>query len=116
MGQGAALLGLMHGHFDVPNLNEDVVADEDEPSRGIHTGIGVVIPMQKILETIEHPELVAMRKKIVADLRKQNGAKADVISDDEGGAAPPASDANPKHREDFNFLVGAAAQKREQED
>ena len=38
MGQGAALLGLMHGHFDVPNLNEDVVADEDEPSRGIHTG------------------------------------------------------------------------------
>jgi hypothetical protein len=55
LGQGAALLGLMHGHFDIPNLNEDVVADEDAPTRGVHTGIGVVIPVNKILETIRHP-------------------------------------------------------------
>jgi hypothetical protein len=115
MGQGAALLGLMHGHFDVPNLNEDVVADDNEPTRGIHTGIGVVIPLQKIIETIEHPELVAMRKKIIDGLRKESGATADTIPDNDGGAAPPASDANPKHREDFTSLVGAAARKRAQE-
>jgi hypothetical protein len=58
-----ALMGLMHGHFDVPNLNEDVVTDEDAPTSGVHTGIGVVLPVHKIIETINHPDLVALRKK-----------------------------------------------------
>jgi len=68
----------MHGHFDVVNLNEDVIADDDEPTRSIHTGIGVVIPVRKILETLEHPELVAMRKAIVSRLR-QSGAVPDIV-------------------------------------
>src|SRR5450759_1450503 len=54
--QGMALLGLMHGHFDVQNLNEDVVTDDDKPERSVHTGIGVVVPVEKIVETIQHPE------------------------------------------------------------
>ena len=70
MGQGAALLGLMHGHFDVPYLNEDVVSDKHTPTQSVHTGIGIVIPVSKILETIRHPELTAMRKAVVANLRK----------------------------------------------
>ena len=64
--QGAALLGLVHGHFDVPNLNEDVVADTDGPERSVHTGIGVVIPVDKIVETINHQDLVAMRQEFAA--------------------------------------------------
>jgi hypothetical protein len=89
----AALLGLMHGHFDVPNLNEDVVTDEEEPARGIHTGIGIVIPVDKIVETIQHPELVAMRKKAISELRK-TGATADLTTED----FPPsiASNSNDK--------------------
>jgi hypothetical protein len=67
--KGLALLGLMHGHFDVPNLNEDVVADDDTPERSVHTGIGVVIPLEKIIETINHPELSATRRKIVSEGR-----------------------------------------------
>lgn len=113
--QAAALLGLMHGHFDVPNLNEDVVADANEPERSVHTGIGVVIPVEKIVETIEHPELVEMRKKFVEQLRKQ-GATADLAPEHVEAPVLPANDENPKHREDFNSLVGAAARKREQED
>jgi hypothetical protein len=81
MGQGAALLGLMHGHFDVPNLNEDVVSDTSAPAQSVHSGIGIVIPVNKILETIKHPELTAMRKAVVTNLRK-GGPMADVISDD----------------------------------
>jgi hypothetical protein len=115
IGQGAALLGLMHGHFDVPNLNEDVVADDDEPTHSVHTGIGVVIPVRKILETIEHPELVAMRKDIVSRLR-QIGAVPDVVPDEGADAVPPASDENPNHLEDFNRLVDVAARKRQQDD
>jgi hypothetical protein len=63
LGNPIALLGLMHGHFDVPNLNEDVVIDRDEPERSVHTGIGVVIPVEKIIETIQHPDLTEMRKR-----------------------------------------------------
>jgi hypothetical protein len=73
--QGCALLGLMHGHFDVQNLNEDVVSDENEPRRSVHTGIGVVVPVTKILETIRCPDLVDMRKAAVASLRE--GAEPD---------------------------------------
>jgi hypothetical protein len=110
---GAALLGLMHGHFDVPNLNEDVVMDEEEPTRSVHTGIGVVIPVEKIVETIQHPELVAMRKERVKEIRK-TGATADLATDP--SAASHANDGDPTHREDFNSLLLAAVQKRESED
>jgi hypothetical protein len=106
------LLGLMHGHFDIQNLNEDTVLDSDEgTTKGINTGIGVVIPVEKILETIDQPELVEMRKKAITEHRKKGGAVADFAADD-----PPASDANPNHREDFNSLVNAAVQKPESKD
>jgi hypothetical protein len=46
MPQPLGLLGLVHGHFDVDNLNEDVVADHiGDVSRGIHSGIGVSSPL-----------------------------------------------------------------------
>jgi hypothetical protein len=48
------------------NLNEDVVADQDDPQRSVHTGFGVVVPVEKIIETVKHPELVAMRKAVAA--------------------------------------------------
>jgi hypothetical protein len=67
--QGSCLLGLVHGHFDVRNMNEDVVADEDALGRGVHTGVGVVIPAQKIIETIEHPTLVSMRETLLRQHR-----------------------------------------------
>jgi hypothetical protein len=109
LGDPIALLGLMHGHFDVPNLNEDVVADQDEPERSVHTGIGVVIPAEKILETIQHPELIEMRKKKAKEFRESGGATADLLADEE--AAPLATDANPNHRADFNSLLDAAVKK-----
>jgi hypothetical protein len=69
--QLAALIGLMHGHFDIPNLNEDVVTDDSEPERSVHTGIGVVIPVEKIVETINNPELVALRKSAAETFREK---------------------------------------------
>jgi hypothetical protein len=114
------LLGLMHGHFDVQNLKEDVVLDDDaDGTRGINTGIGVVIPVEKIIETIrDHPELIEMRKKGIEDHRKKFGATPDLADTDasENAADPPASDENSKHREDFSRLLGEAARKRELKD
>jgi hypothetical protein len=116
--QFCALLGLMHGHFDVRNLNEDVVTDEDAPDRGVHTGMGVVVPLEKIIETLRHPDLTAMRKQNAEKLRKDSGASADLAVDDPVASAdpPPATDVNPKHREDFNSLLGAAVKTPAQED
>lgn len=56
------LLGLIHGHFDVKNLNEDVVTDDVLGGKiGIHSGIGVVVPAIKILETLNHPDFLKLR-------------------------------------------------------
>jgi hypothetical protein len=57
------LLGLMHGHFDVENMHEDMVIEDAASANGINTGIGVVIPVEKIIETIHHQTLVEMRRK-----------------------------------------------------
>jgi hypothetical protein len=106
------LLGLMHGHFDVTNLNEDVVSDSDGGSlASINAGLGVVIPAEKIVDTIAHPEYVKMRKQ-GREKAQKDGAKPD-LSDE---PSPPANDANPNHREDFTRLLGAAARKPAQED
>ncbi len=59
------LLGLMHGHFDVEDLNLDVVLDNaNDATSGIHSGIGVVIPVEKIIDTVMHPKLVEEKTKI----------------------------------------------------
>jgi hypothetical protein len=51
------LLGIIHGHFDVGN--EDVIADDIAEGLGaINTG--VVVPVEKIMETICQPELSKM--------------------------------------------------------
>ena len=73
-GERTCLLGLMHGHFDVQTFTDDIVVDIDDGSgrpSGINTGIGVVIPVEKILETLSHPELVSMREEAKAELRRR---------------------------------------------
>jgi hypothetical protein len=72
------LLGLMHGHFDVANLTEDIVTDvQGDSATGLNTGIGVIIPVQKIIDTLRQPNLVALRKKTYDELRSKNGATCD---------------------------------------
>ena len=66
------LLGLVHGHFDIQNLNSDAVLEDGERAiSGIHSGIGVVIPVEKIIETVMQPKLAKMRLKIVEDERQK---------------------------------------------
>lgn len=48
------LLGLVHGHFDAPAI-ADKVEDDDAQSSAerINVGIAIVVPVEKILETID---------------------------------------------------------------
>jgi len=55
---GLHLLGLMHGHWDVP-----ISFANAEEGEAVNMGVSIVIPAKKILETLYHPELVAMREE-----------------------------------------------------
>lgn len=61
------LLGLVHGHWDIRADRIKTVADPGpDAKRGddaINSGIAVVTPAKRILEALDRPELVAMRKK-----------------------------------------------------
>ena len=78
------LLGLIHGHFDIRNLEYDSVV-EDSGGFGINTGIGIIIPGEKILETVYQPDLVSERLAIQKSLRQQN-------SEGMGGEPRPTDD------------------------
>lgn len=63
------LLGLMRGHWDL-KLGVDAVQAE-----AVNMGIATVIPAQKILEVLYHPELVALREEQDEKFRKANLTK-----------------------------------------
>jgi hypothetical protein len=52
------LLGLAHGHWDLP-----VEFSAAEKAEAVNMGVLIVVPAKKILEVLYHPELVAMRKE-----------------------------------------------------
>jgi hypothetical protein len=52
-----------------------VVEDVDGP-RGIHTGIGLVIPVEKIVETLNQAELIDERCEAAMNhIKKQSGGE-----------------------------------------
>ena len=68
------LLGLIHGHFDIRNLNDDAVVDNFSDAAGnINTGIGVVVPVSKILDIICEPKRVEERRRLIMLQRKIGG-------------------------------------------
>ncbi len=66
------LLGLMHGHWDIPEgiLNEQIQIDSTNEKSSVNMGIAIVVPAKKILETLQHPELIAMREKRIKEIEK----------------------------------------------
>jgi hypothetical protein len=106
-GQAIFLLGLVHGHFDAEGLDYDVVSEDATYGSGINTGIAVVVPVEKIIETINEPEWADMRKRAI----KSGGAVADASISETGG-----EDVNPFHKEGFTSLLNAAAKTKPQGD
>jgi hypothetical protein len=101
-------LGLIHGHFDVQNLNDDVVNEDANHGLGsINSGIGVVIPIEKILAAIEQEALVIMRKETIEDMGKPS-ATADVSLDEKIVEVEQVQH-NTSHKEDFMSLLNEAA-------
>jgi hypothetical protein len=116
---GPFLLGIDHCHlYD----RQPVWSSASSPARVIddhwfvkgNSGAMGVIPAWKLQEMFtKHPKL----KKHLGTVKRE--AQRDIDSSraaSDSAVAPHANDANPKHREDFTRLVGAAAQKPPQAD
>jgi hypothetical protein len=65
-------LGLMHGHWDVPtNFNAG------QQLEWVNMGVSIIVPAKKILETINHPEIVEMRNEVDRQIAEENAPTAD---------------------------------------
>jgi hypothetical protein len=71
------LLGLMHGHWllragQIDEIKIEAVSEDCGDS--IASGMSVVVPAQKIIEIIEHPDLKAMRQEHIGAARAKQGS------------------------------------------
>jgi hypothetical protein len=66
------LLGLMHGHWDLP-----VPFSETEKSEAINMGVSIVVPAKKILEVLYHPELIVLREEHMKKQKEENQPTTD---------------------------------------
>jgi hypothetical protein len=68
------LLGLMHGHWEVPNSFSSI-----EQAEAVNMGVSIIVPAKKILEVLYHPELVALRKEHVENQKRGNQPTTDTV-------------------------------------
>ena len=64
------LMGLMHGHWDIPPEDKNDTVDTTDANKAVNMGIAIVVPTRKILEVINREELVDMRNKGDEQLRR----------------------------------------------
>lgn len=69
-GGSSYLLGSMIGHYIVPKDFDSTL------SEAVNMGLSAVVPIHKILEVVNHPELVEMRKAVIEDAKKKREATA----------------------------------------
>jgi hypothetical protein len=57
------LLGLIHGHYDISEINRDDIINDLNKSEMINMGIAIVTPANKILQALNHPKFLLLREK-----------------------------------------------------
>ncbi len=70
------LLGLMHGHWDT-DVAEDMVVDDGFQKGSINTGIGIVVPAGKIVETLNQPIFEEEREAVRRQRERESGPNLD---------------------------------------
>ncbi|MBL8689515.1 MAG: hypothetical protein JNL04_10470 [Rhodospirillaceae bacterium] len=90
------LLGMMHGHWDAPlNLAPEIVADALGTEEGrINMGMAIVIPSEKIRETLDQPALADFRRvtdNAIAASRRSDGGSATNANSGSPASSGPAS-------------------------
>jgi hypothetical protein len=67
-GGSSYLLGSMIGHWQIPKDFDPTL------SEAVNMGLSAVVPLYKILEVVNHPELVAMRKEAIQNEKKKRAS------------------------------------------
>jgi hypothetical protein len=63
------LLGVMHGHWDIGLSDLDQAEADTQGMQNVNMGIGIVVPMEQILEVIDQPAIVEEDAKAAAEIK-----------------------------------------------
>jgi hypothetical protein len=102
------LLGIYQGAWDA---EPGIILAADRNFRGnvrVPLGMGTVVPIERAIELIQGNEKLKKTREMLKE--KKRAAQVAAVTD--SAFSPPATDANPKHREDFERLLGKAAKPR----
>jgi hypothetical protein len=94
----AQLLGLWRSAWSA--APDEVLSTQRPDARKVPVGMGIVEPIDGIIETLELREMVEYREKCQREKDAENAATSE--------SALPTKDENPQHKEDFNSLLDAA--------
>lgn len=101
-------IGLFKTSAGADSAISEKAGNRDEFLELMSSGIAVVVPIQRVIETIRaHPIAEAM-KRTIEKKKKQSDFVPTSAASAVGGLVAEATD-NPSHKEDFTFLLGAAA-------
>jgi hypothetical protein len=95
------LIGIWQGAWNAPP--DKILSAEIETGKIVRVpvGMGVVVPITKLIELLELPELKKRRETII---------KANIHAADLDAVIPDTE--NPQHKEEFNSLITAAVKKK----
>ena len=71
------LLGLMRGHWELPQPTTDDPIMSDSITPSVNVGMAIVVPAQKILEVLNQPTLTQLRQDIAHENKLRRAATAD---------------------------------------
>jgi hypothetical protein len=106
------LLGLTQGHWDISSSQKNQNQIVEDLGGEVNMGIALVVPATKILDTINHPELVEMRREIYeAEKKKLPKPKLDKLNPTEQMTPKGATIAIPT-RDSFMRDLAKATRRR----
>jgi hypothetical protein len=109
------LLGLIHGHYTI-TAQDEWAFKTDKQVGDINAGIAIIVPAERIMETIMGSKLFSEEFENMRQHRESQNEMVKTVEDSVPASVLPASDANPHHREDFMSLLNAAAKTKPQAD
>jgi hypothetical protein len=113
------LLGLVHGHYTI-NTQEEWISKTSQQVGDMNAGIAIVIPAERIMETVSQAALFGHQKEHARIMREhttaRSGARPDSIPPRRAQAGPPSSGETRAQLEDFTHPADAVARKRPQSD
>ena len=75
------LLGLVHGHWDTDEADIDVFIQDTNRQRSVNMGMAIVVPVEKILETIKQPMLQKKQRELIDQKYAKTPPTPDIVAD-----------------------------------